>query len=173
MAIIQHFLDWVHRDPKKICCFDLEVSLKALKFSYTMAICVAIIGKDNAPKYFTCTKPEEELNLQYKVLSSLDIIEEKLNGTTKNSDHRELYLGSLYSLEAHKIYGYVTNTKIKFVIVVDSINTALRDNEIKSMFRKLHSIYADTVCNPFHIPGEQITSKQFNIKVKNIISGAA
>lgn len=30
-------------------------------------------------------------------------------------------------------YGYVTNTKVKFVIVVDSSNTSLRDNEIRSV----------------------------------------
>ena len=30
-------------------------------------------------------------------------------------------------------YGYVTNTKIKFVIVVESSNTTLRDNEIRSV----------------------------------------
>ena len=30
-------------------------------------------------------------------------------------------------------YGYVTNTKIKFVIVVESSNTQLRDNEIRSV----------------------------------------
>ncbi|KAJ0056614.1 hypothetical protein NL108_010562, partial [Boleophthalmus pectinirostris] len=29
-------------------------------------------------------------------------------------------------------YGYVTNSKVKFVIVVDSSNTSLRDNEIRS-----------------------------------------
>lgn len=30
-------------------------------------------------------------------------------------------------------YGYITNTKIKFVIIVDSTNMALRDNEIRSV----------------------------------------
>lgn len=30
-------------------------------------------------------------------------------------------------------YGYVTNTKIKFVVVVESANTALRDNEIRTV----------------------------------------
>lgn len=30
-------------------------------------------------------------------------------------------------------YGYVTNSKVKFVIVVDSSNTSLRDNEIRSV----------------------------------------
>ena len=28
-------------------------------------------------------------------------------------------------------YGYVTNTKIKFVVVVESANNLLRDNEIR------------------------------------------
>ncbi|XP_025833414.1 trafficking protein particle complex subunit 2-like protein [Agrilus planipennis] len=107
-----------------------------------MAVCAAIVGKDNSPKYFACTNPDEELNFQYKVLSSLDVVEEKLNAANKGSDMRELYLGILYSLETHKIYGYVTNTKIKFIIVAESTNTALRDNEIRSMFRKLHSLRA-------------------------------
>lgn len=42
-------------------------------------------------------------------------------------------------------YGYVTNTKIKFVIVVESSNTTLRDNEIRSVsfFKKMifYSMY--------------------------------
>lgn len=33
----------------------------------------------------------------------------------------------------HFRYGCVTNTKIKFVIVVESSNTSLRDNEIRSV----------------------------------------
>ncbi|KAK2497724.1 hypothetical protein MC885_016832 [Smutsia gigantea] len=56
-------------------------------------------------------------------------------------------------------YGYVTNSKVKFVMVVDSSNTALRDNEIRSMFRKLHSSYTDVMCNPFYNPGDRIQSR--------------
>ncbi|XP_060518558.1 trafficking protein particle complex subunit 2-like protein [Cylas formicarius] len=137
-----------------------------------MAICAAIVGKDNSPKFFTCVNPEEELSLQYKVLSSLDIIEEKLNPTNKTAtESKELYLGMLYSLENYKLYGYVTNTKIKFVIVVDSSNLALRDNEIRTMFRKIHCEYADVVSNPFYTPGSAITSKNFDASIKNIITG--
>ena len=32
---------------------------------------------------------------------------------------RDLYLGLLYSTEHQRIFGYVTNTKIKFVIIVN------------------------------------------------------
>lgn len=30
-------------------------------------------------------------------------------------------------------YGYVTNSKIKFIIVVDSSNTALRENDVRTV----------------------------------------
>ncbi|XP_044746383.1 trafficking protein particle complex subunit 2-like protein [Coccinella septempunctata] len=136
-----------------------------------MAVCVAIIGKDNSPKFICCLNPDEELRFQYKVLSSLDIVEEKINGGNKPVDNRELFLGMLYAIETHKIYGYVTNTKIKFIIVVDSSNMALRDNEIRSMFRKIHSEYTDIVCNPFYTPGEPITFKSFTTTIKNIMTG--
>ncbi|XP_028142267.1 trafficking protein particle complex subunit 2-like protein [Diabrotica virgifera virgifera] len=137
-----------------------------------MAVCAAIIGKDNSPKFFATINPDEELHFQYKVLSSLDVVEEKLNsGLKSGADMRELYLGMLLSLETHKIYGYVTNTKIKFIIVIDSTNMAIRDNEIRSMFRKIHSEYADIVSNPFYIPGEPISSKAFTSNIKSIMTG--
>ncbi|KAK2161662.1 hypothetical protein LSH36_112g05040 [Paralvinella palmiformis] len=106
-------------------------------------------------------KSENELKFYYTVHTSLDVVEEKIQsvGSKSTNDMRELYLGLLYPTEDYKVYGYVTNTKIKFVIVVESSsNISLRDNEIRSMFKKLHSAYVDMVCNPFYVPGEQITS---------------
>ncbi|EFN68282.1 Trafficking protein particle complex subunit 2-like protein, partial [Camponotus floridanus] len=67
------------------------------------------------------------------------------------------------------IYGYATNTKIKFVIVLQSSNVSLRDNEVKMIFKKLHAAYSNAVCNPFYIPGDQITSKSFNTSVLEIM----
>jgi len=81
--------------------------------------------------------------------------------TKPSQDPRELYLGLLYPTEDYKVYGYVTNTKIKFVIIVESINTTLRDNDIRMMFRKMHSLYVSMLSNPFYMPGEIIKSKQF------------
>ncbi|XP_043937634.1 trafficking protein particle complex subunit 2-like protein isoform X2 [Protopterus annectens] len=66
-------------------------------------------------------------------------------------------------------YGYVTNSKVKFVMVVDSSNTALRDNEIRSMFRKLHNSYTDVMCNPFYNPGDPIQSKAFDSMVSSMM----
>uniref|UniRef100_A0A2K5C844 Trafficking protein particle complex subunit 2-like protein n=1 Tax=Aotus nancymaae TaxID=37293 RepID=A0A2K5C844_AOTNA len=66
-------------------------------------------------------------------------------------------------------YGYVTNSKVKFVMVVDSSNTALRDNEIRSMFRKLHNSYTDVMCNPFYTPGDRIQSRAFDNMVTSMM----
>uniref|UniRef100_A0A669C7Y5 Trafficking protein particle complex subunit 2-like protein n=2 Tax=Oreochromis TaxID=8139 RepID=A0A669C7Y5_ORENI len=104
----------------------------------------------------------------FSLHTSLDVVEEKISAVGKAlGDQRELYLGLLYPTEDYKVYGYVTNSKVKFVIVVDSSNTSLRDNEIRSMFRKLHNSFTDVMCNPFHNPGDTIQSKAFD----GIVSG--
>lgn len=129
---------------------------------------MAVIAKENYPLYIKTIPTENELKFHYTVHTSLDVVEEKISAVGKALvDQRELYLGLLYPTEDYKVYGYVTNTKVKFVIVVDSSNIALRDNEIRSMFRKLHNSYTDVMCNPFYNPGEVIESKVFD----NMVSG--
>ena len=79
------------------------------------------------------------------------MIEEKLSASNKaaGSDQRELYLGALNSSEHQKVFGYVTNTRIKFVIIVDSSNTSLRDNETRQMFRLVYFIFT-FISGQFH-----------------------
>ncbi|MEE6516725.1 hypothetical protein FKM82_026423 [Ascaphus truei] len=125
-----------------------------------MAVCVAVIAKENYPLYIRSIPTENQLKFHYTVHTSLDVVDEKISAMGKALvDQRELYLGLLYPTEDYKVYGYVTNSKVKFVMVVDSSNTALRDNEIRSMFRKLHNSYTDVMCNPFYNPGDPIQSR--------------
>ncbi|XP_018400874.1 PREDICTED: trafficking protein particle complex subunit 2-like protein isoform X1 [Cyphomyrmex costatus] len=153
-------------DPEKI---DKMINHESPK----MAACVAVIGKDNSPKFikiYQCTDEAAGLQFHYKVHTSIDIIEEKLNvGNKTTVDIRDLYLGLLFATEEYKIYGYATNTKIKFVIVLQSSNVSLRDNEIKMIFKKLHAAYSNAVCNPFYIPGDEIKSKSFDTSVLEIM----
>lgn len=135
-----------------------------------MAVCIAVIGKDNSPKYIRCVNDADELKFHYKVHTSIDIIEEKLNlGNKIANDVRELFLGMLYSTEDYKIYGYAANTKIKFVIILKSSNATLRDNEVRMIFRKLHAAYSNAVCNPFYTPGDQIRSNSFDSSVMSMM----
>ncbi|XP_039248170.1 trafficking protein particle complex subunit 2-like protein [Styela clava] len=140
-----------------------------------MAVCIAVIAKENYPLLIRCKPGEEnELKFHYTVHTSLDVVEEKIasvgKGSGTSSDLREFYLGLLYPTEDYKVYGYVTNTKVKFVIVVDPSNVQKRDNEIRSMFRKLHNAYTELVCNPFYIPGETIKSKSFDRVVSSLLA---
>ncbi|KPJ03034.1 PREDICTED: trafficking protein particle complex subunit 2-like protein [Papilio xuthus] len=151
-----------------------------------MAVCVAVIGKDNSPLYIggvgNDTNTDNELSRQWLVHTALDALEERLattNTNTANSasnasrtDLRDLYLGLLYSTDTHKIYGYVTNTRIKLVLVTSSTSPSgsnIRDAEVRTALRRLHALYADAICNPFHLPGEQITSSKFDRQVKNLL----
>ena len=135
-----------------------------------MAVCIAVIGKDNSPKYIKCADESLALQFHSKVHTSIDVIEEKLNVGNKTAvDIRDLYLGLLYTTEEYKIYGYATNTKIKFIIVLPSSNVAQRENDIKMIFKKLHAAYCNAVCNPFYIPGDQINSKSFDLSVMEIM----
>lgn len=125
-----------------------------------MAVAVAVIGKENSPLFVKTVMPCNELKFLYTIHTSLDVVEEKISPGNKSSgDVRELYLGLLYPTEDYKVYGYVTNTKTKFIVIVETSRTTPRDNEIKQMFHKLHTSYADVICNPFYVPGDQIVSK--------------
>lgn len=136
-----------------------------------MAVCVAVIGKENSPLYVWVGSGREELHLHYLPHTALDVIQEKVAAVSKTPDTRELYLGLLYASEEYKVYGYTTNTRIKFVIITDAGNTTLRDNEIRMMFRRLHNMYTNVVCNPFYIPGEQITSREFEKGIVALVAG--
>ncbi|CAN8000733.1 unnamed protein product [Ixodes pacificus] len=97
-----------------------------------MAVAVAVIGKENSPLFVKTVTPCNELKFLYTIHTSLDVVEEKISPGNKSSgDVRELYLGLLYPTEDCKVYGYVTNTKTKFIVIVETSRTTLRDNEIR------------------------------------------
>ncbi|XP_074110229.1 trafficking protein particle complex subunit 2-like protein [Cotesia typhae] len=136
-----------------------------------MILCIAVIGKDNSPLYIKCLSEESEVELHYKVHTSIDIIFEKLNTGNKitATDSRELFLGLLHFTDEHKIFGYATNTKIKFVVVLQTPSTTVRDNDVRMIFRKLHTAYCNVISNPFYSPGDPIQSKSFDATVKDIM----
>jgi len=108
------------------------------------------------------TKEREESNLRfhYHVHTSLDVIEEKVGSQRKSavSVNGELYLGILFSVEDYKVYGYQTNTKIRFVIILQG---ATGEPNIKNWLRELHNIFVTTMSNPFCILNSKIESKSF------------
>uniref|UniRef100_A0A8C8Z544 Trafficking protein particle complex subunit 2L n=1 Tax=Prolemur simus TaxID=1328070 RepID=A0A8C8Z544_PROSS len=69
-----------------------------------MAVCVAVIAKENYPLYIRSAPTENELKFHYMVHTSLDVVDEKISAMGKALvDQRELYLGLLYPTEDYKV----------------------------------------------------------------------
>ncbi|RIB16515.1 Sedlin [Gigaspora rosea] len=111
--------------------------------------CIAIIGKMNNPLYiknFSTTHPD--LKYHYIAHTSIDVIEERVSTSPEASD---TYLGLLYAMEDLAVYGYLTNTRVKFVVVLSVPDAVIKNSDMKS------------VCNPFYnLDGKKsIVSKRF------------
>ncbi|KAG0477815.1 hypothetical protein HPP92_012534 [Vanilla planifolia] len=134
-----------------------------------MILFVAIVGHQNNPLYLqSFTDADDALKLHHIVHCSLDVIEERVNNPKKSGPTlNETYLGLLYPTENYKVYGYLTSTKIKFILVTTDLD--VKDVDVRSFFRRFHAAFVDAVSNPFHVPGKKITSKAFASRVGGIV----
>ncbi|CAD7698312.1 unnamed protein product [Ostreobium quekettii] len=123
--------------------------------SRSMIVCAAVIGQANNPLYIRCfldESSESALKFHYIVHCSLDAIEEKVLAPKRNpAELQEAYLGLLYPTEDCKVFGYVTSTHIKFVLVVD--DAPFKEDDIQLIFRRFHHAYVNAVSNPFYTFG--------------------
>ncbi|KAM7479462.1 hypothetical protein LguiA_027675 [Lonicera macranthoides] len=157
-----------------------------------MIVCVAVVGHQNNPLYIqSFTEADDALKLHHIVHCSLDVVDERVNNPKKSGPTlNETFLGLLYPTENYKVYGYLTNTKVKFILVTTDLD--VRDADVrnilvkkmecqtrigwecwvpywKKFFRRFHSAYVDAVSNPFHVPGKKITSRTFAERVSTIV----
>ena len=77
------------------------------------------------------------------------------------------YLGLLYPIEEYRVYGFLTNTKCKLILVLD--DTEVKDHEIKQLFRVFHQLVTEALSNPFYKQDEQIQSKKFDKNVYSMV----
>ncbi|OAG07571.1 Sedlin [Paraphaeosphaeria sporulosa] len=156
--------------------------------------CIGVIGRHNNPLHISLFPAEERAPLEYQFLlsSCLDIFEARLPHKTVDQD-----FGLLQAVDERlAMYGWLTNTGVKFVVVVDmegrpanpldaksSAAVGLRDADLKPAFRALQTAYIMLLRNPFYNPDEhspitangeqrygstQITSKKFIQEIKRI-----
>ncbi|BBN12980.1 trafficking protein particle complex subunit 2 [Marchantia polymorpha subsp. ruderalis] len=134
-----------------------------------MIVCVAVVGQQNNPLYLqSFTNGDDALKFHYIVHCSLDVIDEKVSNPKKlGVSLNETFLGLLYPTEDYKVFGYLSNTKIKFILV--TTDQDLRDADVRNFFRRFHAAYVDAASNPFHVPGKRITSPAFAERVSSIV----
>ncbi|CAG8515068.1 416_t:CDS:2 [Funneliformis caledonium] len=124
--------------------------------------CIAIIGKQNNPLYiknFSASHPD--LKYHYIAHTSCDVIDERVGAA--GPEAADTYLGLLYAMEDLAVYGYITNTRVKFVVVLSVPDAVIKNTDMKNLFRKIHTVYINQVCNPFYnLDGRKsIVSKRF------------
>ncbi|OON15040.1 Sedlin, region [Opisthorchis viverrini] len=147
-----------------------------------MAACVAVISDSNQLLYLRTAECPDPLFYHFKVHAALDVVGDKLAKRATYSggghEHTEPYLGLLYPMEDHRLYGYVTNTQIKFIVVLESPTSPPnstsqsaggsspslqhQDSEIRNLFQCLHSAYVDLVSSPFYTPKTPILPEKLS-----------
>uniref|UniRef100_A0A1I7XRZ1 Trafficking protein particle complex subunit 2-like protein n=1 Tax=Heterorhabditis bacteriophora TaxID=37862 RepID=A0A1I7XRZ1_HETBA len=97
------------------------------------------------------------------IYCTLDIMDEK------SPKANEMYLGHLYNDQKYKSFGFISNTGIRMVLVLEAGCLSLKDQEIRGIFKKFHTQYCNAISNPFYKFGEEIQSKFLNgIKDKQL-----
>ncbi|KAF2085910.1 Sedlin [Saccharata proteae CBS 121410] len=157
--------------------------------------CIGVIGKLNNPLHISLFPASSRSPLEFTFLlsSSLDIFAARLPSKTVEQD-----FGLLQAVDERlAMYGWLTNTGIKIVIIVDmegkpagvgaesrnsaALGLGLKDADLKPAFRALQTAYVGLLRNPFYDPeahspaaaegnvgSTQITSRRFIDEVKRV-----
>ncbi|WFD07435.1 hypothetical protein MVES1_002799 [Malassezia vespertilionis] len=107
--------------------------------------CIAILGQNNAPLYLGVDPAVDGENTKWFFLAhgALDMVEEH------SKQHTDQYLGLLMSIEDNAIYGYLTNTRIKFLLMLQQSEEPGPDADILPVFRAIYTAYTAYMANPF------------------------
>ena len=76
--------------------------------------------------------------------------------TTNNNKINQNYIGILQPSDTHKIHGYVTASRVKFILILDAQKPLPRDQDIKIFFDNLHRTWMRATANPFYRAGRVI-----------------
>ncbi|KAG5437968.1 hypothetical protein PCANB_000314 [Pneumocystis canis] len=106
----------------------------------------------------------------------------EVDSTTKLNDYSrfitgnkigssDMYLGLLYAQETASVYGSITNTQVKFIVVLDTSEMTITDTDMKPLFKAIHSAYIGHVCNPFYTFDDKtpIQSRKFDKMIEHIV----
>jgi len=125
----------------------------------------------NSPLHLsTFTDSRDKLAFHFLVHATLDIFASRLPSKANGDSD----FGLLYAVDEElALYGWLTNTGIKFVVAVETPpgETGVREGELKPVFRALQTAYIRLVCNPFYENDETrpIESKRFLGEVRGIV----
>ena len=100
--------------------------------------------------------------MQSLVFCSLDIVDECV---ARKVNQQDMYLGFLCPMDEFQIYGYMTNTNMKFITIIDDRKRP-EEPEWRAFYKKCHTAYVELLRNPFYpLDAPKIESKSFAAKI--------
>ncbi|PHJ25331.1 n-terminal region protein [Cystoisospora suis] len=148
--------------------------------------CVCFVGKQNEPLSLQVFGSDDELSMQFAAYAALDIVEEKIQNqqspsapygpptapaSTLPPSSGDCYLGvicpALCLSRDYLFYAYVCTTGIKILVAIEQRNH-YHQHDVRNLFRRLHRLYADTICNPFLL--DTIETPKFLSELDAIVS---
>ncbi|SYW79308.1 related to KRE27 - member of a transmembrane complex required for efficient folding of proteins in the ER [Ustilago bromivora] len=99
-----------------------------------------------------------DLRYHYFAHSALDVMDERISSQTRTT---EQYLGLLYTLEDLAVYGFQTCTRLRFLLMLQLSDHAVRDIDMLTLFRAVHTVYLRWSADPFHsLPPSNFAGKE-------------
>ncbi|CAD5217827.1 unnamed protein product [Bursaphelenchus okinawaensis] len=134
-----------------------------------MVLALSVLSKDKSLIYFQCSSERinEETAIQMMAYSALDVLDEWEK--VPSNRPQELFQGCLLFNNTYKVFGYVTNTQVNFILTYDASDSSNRDQDVRMLFKKLHNHYVDEVSNPFYVPGAFFTTTNFKKFVNTLL----
>ncbi|KHJ78903.1 Sedlin, region, partial [Oesophagostomum dentatum] len=106
-------------------------------------------------------------DLELFVHCSLDIVDEKAPKAN------EMFLGHLYSNQKYKSYGFITNTGVRMILVLEANNIDMKDLDVRGIFKRFHGLYCSAISNPFYVFGSEIQSKSLTRTAVQILCNSS
>jgi len=111
---------------------------------------VALVDAQNAPLFLKRFDAGEDLDLLFTVHSALDSFEETMLPGRKAA--RKSYLGLLNLIDGQAVYGFLSNTLVKTIVVLDVAASGFAvpsDTVMEDLLKRLYNCYVATISNPF------------------------
>ena len=94
--------------------------------------------------------------------------QQQASASSGGPSKHDCYLGLLYPIEELRVYGFLSNCRVKLIAVLDE--EEVKEPEMRALFRRLHGLYIDAICNPFHVPDTELSyNVSFSRQVERLV----
>jgi len=134
---------------------------------------IGVITKEGQPLDLQDFRSNKEISMSFVVYSCLDIVERKIKELAETREYSQNYLGylgpALLGEGDYALYGWVSFTGVKFIVVILENYEQRNDEKIKAFLQNIENLYQRTMSNPFY-SSHDFSSSSFLKKLQKQIS---